>query len=366
VLGQEATGQGWTWRDREGHVRTLAELHKIVRAHKEWLKDHGEGSPYTGGTDDRAELGGSDLQRVDLSAQHLGYANFSSANLSHGHFNVTDFRGVLFPKANLSDADLREANLNGAFLNGALLHRADLAGANLTKAVLVGADLTGAYYEPQQSPSPSDIAYAVGLGQLQYDGDPAPLVKLRSSLKDAGFDKAARQVTAALHRHKQSRGERILFDWTCEWGANWLRPLKLMGVLSLVFAIIYWLGMHFGKRSGLYLAATGQRVTTSNGKERSLRIGFRLPRSTKWYRYILRVSVSEFRTLGTAILFSLMSIFNIGFREFNFGRWIRMLQPREFDIRARGWMRTLSGLQSLLGVALVALSLLSYFGHPFD
>jgi hypothetical protein len=39
---------------------------------------------------------------------------------------------------------------------------------------------------------------------------------------------------------------------------------------------------------------------------------------------------------------------------------------REFDLRARGWIRCVSGVQSLLGVALIALSLLSYFGHPFD
>ncbi len=69
--------------------------------------------------------------------------------------------------------------------------------------------------------------------------------------------------------------------------------------------------------------------------------------------------------MGTAILFSLMSSFNIGFRELNFGRWIRMLQPREFDIKARGFARILSGMQSLLSVGAVALSLLSYFGTPF-
>jgi hypothetical protein len=45
---------------------------------------------------------------------------------------------------------------------------------------------------------------------------------------------------------------------------------------------------------------------------------------------------------------------------------MRMLQGREFDIRARGWMRTLSGIQALLGVGLLALAVLSYFGHPFE
>ena len=43
-----------------------------------------------------------------------------------------------------------------------------------------------------------------------------------------------------------------------------------------------------------------------------------------------------------------------------------MIQPREFDIKARGWPRMVSGLQSLLSVGLVALSLLSYFGRPFE
>jgi hypothetical protein len=69
--------------------------------------------------------------------------------------------------------------------------------------------------------------------------------------------------------------------------------------------------------------------------------------------------------LGTAFLFSLMNVFNIGFREFNSGAGLGCAAT-DFYIRARGWMRTVSGIQLLLGVALVALSLLSYFGYPFD
>ena len=61
-----------------------------------------------------------------------------------------------------------------------------------------------------------------------------------------------------------------------------------------------------------------------------------------------------------------MSTFNIGFKEFNFGRWIRLLQPRDFDIKAVGWARVVSGIQALVSVGLLALSLLSYFGRPFE
>ncbi len=69
--------------------------------------------------------------------------------------------------------------------------------------------------------------------------------------------------------------------------------------------------------------------------------------------------------IWTVALFSLMSAFNIGFRELNFGRWIRLLQTREFDIKARGKLRFVSGMQSLLSVGFLALSLLSYFSTPF-
>jgi hypothetical protein len=61
-----------------------------------------------------------------------------------------------------------------------------------------------------------------------------------------------------------------------------------------------------------------------------------------------------------------MSVFNLGFQGLNFGLWMRMLQTREFDIRPRGWMRTVSGIQSLLGLMLLALSVLSYLGKAFD
>ena len=43
-----------------------------------------------------------------------------------------------------------------------------------------------------------------------------------------------------------------------------------------------------------------------------------------------------------------------------------MLFFTEYDLKARGWLRFVSGLQSLIGLGLLALALLSFFGHPFD
>ena len=41
------------------------------------------------------------------------------------------------------------------------------------------------------------------------------------------------------------------------------------------------------------------------------------------------------------------------------------MQPREYTLRATGWVRTVSWLQSLMSVYLLALWVLTYFGRPF-
>jgi hypothetical protein len=70
--------------------------------------------------------------------------------------------------------------------------------------------------------------------------------------------------------------------------------------------------------------------------------------------------------LKAVVFFSLVSIVNWGFEGLDFGSWMRSLTFRQYDLKARGWLRTASGLQSLIGLVLLALSLLSFFGHPFE
>jgi hypothetical protein len=48
------------------------------------------------------------------------------------------------------------------------------------------------------------------------------------------------------------------------------------------------------------------------------------------------------------------------------GAWITRLQPREYMLRATGWLQTVSGIQSLLSVYSLALWVLTYFGRPFE
>ena len=48
-----------------------------------------------------------------------------------------------------------------------------------------------------------------------------------------------------------------------------------------------------------------------------------------------------------AAYFSLLSAFHMGWRDLNVGIWIARIQPREYALRATGWVRVVSGIQSL-------------------
>jgi hypothetical protein len=52
------------------------------------------------------------------------------------------------------------------------------------------------------------------------------------------------------------------------------------------------------------------------------------------------------------LYFSALSSFQMGWRELNVGTWMTRLQPREYNIRATGWVRTVSRIQSLMSVYL--------------
>jgi hypothetical protein len=77
-------------------------------------------------------------------------------------------------------------------------------------------------------------------------------------------------------------------------------------------------------------------------------------------------SINPWFCFKIGFYFSLLSAFNIGWRELNVGNWIARMQPYEYKLQATGWTRTVSGIQSLISVYLLALSVLTYFGRPFE
>ena len=391
----------WAWKDGKGVARSQAELDAVLSENKKWV-DTGERQG-TRGVLIHADLHGAglasrDLRGLDLTNANLDGADLAGANLTSPDPGLTDLTHASLRGANLNGAHLKGAYLGGgdlrhtgADLTGADLTSADLEDADLTNAVLAeallkdavlthteleGADLNGVLYEPTEGSSPSLIGTAQHLADLRFIDNPEPIFSLRNDLQDAGFEQSGREVNRAYHRHGENRAQWLLFDWTCAWGADPLRPLVIVALLCGLCTLIYWSALHFEmKGAGLYLIAGGKSSAGGGPQERASRITVVPPRSEPMkaaiaggsgaWRRLRRRSRLEMQALLTAFFFSLMSIFTLGVEGFNGGQWIRMMQPSEFDIRARGWLRTVSGVQALVGAGLIALSLLSYFGHPF-
>lgn len=81
---------------------------------------------------------------------------------------------------------------------------------------------------------------------------------------------------------------------------------------------------------------------------------------------IERLKARGFSALGRALHFSVISTFHLGWRDLNVGTWLARLQPHEYALRAKGWPRVVSGVQSLISVYLIAMWVLTYFGRPFE
>jgi hypothetical protein len=153
----------------------------------------------------------------------------------------------------------------------------------------------------------------------------------------------------------------VLFELPSHYG---MAPRRaLWGLLGFIpgFALLYWIALqNASNRSGLWMNVPEDRLTRGRGQERVVHIR---PQTAKTWRERLR---GEFRLLRISLYFSLLSAVHLGWREFNVGTWITRMQPREYMLRATGWVLTVSGIQSLLSVYLLALWVLTYFGRPFE
>jgi hypothetical protein len=201
------------------------------------------------------------------------------------------------------------------------------------------------------------------------------LMQLRELLQKAGLRELEREATFAIEygrtRHaiagwRQNSGaaaegifRMMAFDWTTGYGLYPGRALKIIVVVWLLLIFVYFWPIHLTpERSlggGIYQVWPRDRIETNGGK-------VSLGKSTK----INRVQSGTLAAFGRAGYFSLLSAFHIGWRDLNVGTWIARVQPREYTLRATGWVRVISGIQSLLSVYLLAMWALTYFGRPFQ
>lgn len=331
TVAQAQEDSVWTWRlgtDPDSVKRSRAELDSLLEIHEFWLDT----------TSEKGQL-------------------------------------LFLPGAHLEGADLTWAHLEWAHLGEAHLENADLWGAHLDGAGFALADLGGVRFEAVEPlPRISAIAYASNLNTLRYVIDPSSLVELREAFAEAGFKQQEREIICALRRHDAGLPEYVFFDLTSEYGSNLSRPWYIFIGLLVFCAIIYYLSMLRKTGSGVQLIVYRAEVGNASrmpptGPDSEEKTRERLCGESvfiKQYRTGRLAKMPMFlRLVWWAFFFSTMSGFNIGFRDVNFGRWLKLLTRKRFDLRPLGWVRVVSGFQALISVYLIALWVLSFAGTPF-
>jgi len=384
----------WTGTLGDRTIIDEAGLREILRLHKKWMQTSGrEGKK---ANFERANLVGANFQDADLREANFRQSNLSKADFQGAKPLEADFQGAQlfgtkfqgaklndaqFPRAtissvqfqnavlwfaNFSDATLFETNFQKAALEGASFERAVLLSVNFLQADLRTSFFDGARFElkPNCLPQIQSFPTVKGLSTLKYEKTPHALIELREALKKAGMRKQEREITYAIKHSGFLLGLKdgdwwtkaevvagyIAFDLTCQWGMSPERPLVILFCLMIILIFPYAFSIRqMKKMNGIWQVWIHDRMRQDLGKERPI---------------LLRSKKRD--SIGYAIYFSILSAFNIGWRDLNVGNWIARIHPKEYNLRASGWVRVVSGVQSILSVYLLALTVLTYFGRPFE
>lgn len=360
--------------------KSEGELQSIIKEHQVWLADRKRGKSLN-----KLDLNclsyKSSLKNVNLSWANLVGIDLGSIDMSNTNLSHSDLTKARLDKAKLLDANLEYAILTGASLVGAQLNRANLYKANLTNAnlglatlietqlsgtVLTGAkfrsiDLEKAFYEPTGLPDKETLGQIMNLHTVIFaEGQQSFLVELRAVLKANGLRNHERQATYAIEKGKTkyaSTPEKIFkiifFEWTCAYGLEPLRGIYIVLSLILPFALLNFFVIFkqlLGSKKHCIVKGWGRENNKDLSRERPPGI---------------IIEKNPYNAIKIALLFSVYSAFEIGWGEFTIGDWIKRLQQEEYTLYSYGWVRTVSGIQSLVSTYLLAITTLSYFGRPF-
>jgi uncharacterized protein YjbI with pentapeptide repeats len=313
-----------------------------------------------------ADLSGSVLHELDFPYSLRG-ASFVGAD-----FHSAWLFGISFARAILEDANLTDTTLAGCDLSNASLRNADL-----TRTTFEQCKMTNVVYEPKPGSIPNLYSFNLQqLSELRYKQSALGLLQLRNEFAKNGQRDEERiltytiERTRTVHSWKDGRwaeaGFRfVLFDLPCAWGLHPDRCLKCVLGSVWFFSFPYFASILLRKRatrSGIWAVRLSDPVHAAKAGTRALRVELDWPRTGGVWAKLRAI----LRAMRTALYFSFLSAFRVGFRDFDIGSWITRVQSREYTLRATGWVRVIAGIQSVLSVYFVALWILTYFGRPFE
>lgn len=269
------------------------------------------------------------------------------------------------------------------FEKGATFAHSELVGghidsADLSSVTFRNCDLSNVLFEPTRVPDARNFSNITGLFLMTFDKDPAPLVELRNLFKNGGFRREERELTCAIEtrqtelvRDQPGWGvvwyyfRLILFEKTCKYGMNYGWPIKWIGWLGFYCSIAYFIFMMIGRKSIVVIErGLGDTKPVRLPLRQYIRDAGFVKRKTK--DKALGVVKWILVAVYYSVLFSLLNAFNIGFRDFNLGKWIKLLLLRDLEMKPMRFVRPISGIQQLASVCFFALFVLTYFGRPFE
>ena len=331
-----------------------------------------------------ASLAGRDMSNAILQVA-AKKVNFSGATAIKTQFIDSTLDGAIFNGAHLSGAKFRGVtSLRGATFQGSFLDKAvfedyvDMSGADLSGADLESADLDPA---PDKTPDINHFAHAKNIETLRSPFSQAALLQMRKDLGGISSPVVERKLTFAIQRSIQERQagicwtgyeynystrvriamrlgacgqflvRAVVLDATCAFGLSYWRPIIIIAYIWLSWSLIYALIIS-GRGATLLRIA----VRNTDGKERTTSI--RCLASIGRKRNLSPAEAHIWR-LRIAAYFSLVNVFNITFHDIDIGGWIKMISKHNYRFISRGWIRSLSGIQSLLGLSLLAIWLIN-------
>ena len=184
-------------------------------------------------------------------------------------------------------------------------------------------------------------------------------------LRADGFVPSEKKVNAAIRMKTSDKWEKLIWGKLCDFGADPLRPLEIVFYIFIFMAFInfYIFTKSSDDKYGYYFYAT--KFKGKENKHSDIHY-MKIYLPIEGVKSYVNHPCLILKFFGYAILFSLFSASRIGFRDVNIANWIKIISPLEIDIRSSGSAKFFSGIQSLISVLMLTLSLLSYFGRPFN